>query len=375
MNIYLKGYSFGNRMCVVARSEMAYQKLIDRKVDIMHLNSGLIIFQPGNYEYKCSQVVSDRLEKLCDYDIVEISDTGVLYRAFASNEADTTIFLGAKCNSNCIMCPAGDIERRKGFSYSRDLLMKYIDYLPSELEYIVITGGEPTMQPHLFLEVLDRVCKKYPYTQVLLLTNGRSLSDQWLFEQVSKRHPKHFRVAIPIHGATPELHDYITRAPGSFKQTMLGLNRLMASDISVEIRIVVTKTNCDDLLEIAKLITSNFKNVFCVNFIGLEPRGNCALNFENVYIDHRSSFEKSKPAIQHLISYGYDVGLYNFPLCAIDRDYWLIASKSIAEYKNVYHRDCDCCEVKSICGGFFATAMSIAKPEVFPVVTKEIANE
>ncbi len=375
MNIYLKGYSFGNRMCIVARNDDVYHELLNRNVEIMHICDNHISFQPGNVDYNYDQVNSDRLNKLCDYDIVEISDTGILYRAFANNEADTTIFLGAKCNSNCIMCPAGDTERRKGFSYSRDFLMKYIDYLPPELEYIVMTGGEPTMQPDLFLETLDRVREKYQYTQVLLLTNGRSLSDEWLFEQVSKRHPKHFRIAIPIHGSTPDLHDYITRAPGSFEQTMLGLKRLMSSDINVEIRIVVTKTNSDDLLNIAKLISDNFKKVYCINFIGLEPRGNCALNFDTVYIDHKSSFEKSKPAIQYLVSCGYDVGLYNYPLCAVDKDYWSIASKSISGYKNVYHKDCDRCDVKSICGGFFTAAMSIAKPQVHPIITKESVDD
>jgi His-Xaa-Ser system radical SAM maturase HxsC len=273
------------------------------------------------------------------------------------------------------MCPASDAERRKGFSYRREDLLKYIDYLPMDLEYIVITGGEPTMQTELFLEVLDRIREKYPCTQVLLLTNGRSLSDRWLYEEVCARHPENFRIAIPVHGATAELHDYITRAPGSFDQTILGLTRLMNSDIKIEIRIVVTKTNCDDLLNIAKLITSKFHRVYYVNFIGLEPRGNCALNFQDVYIHHRESFLKSKPAIEHLISHGHDVGLYNYPLCSVDRDFWPIAAKSISGYKNVYHPDCDLCAVKQICGGFFTATMHIAKPDVFPVLMKEKTNE
>lgn len=246
--------------------------------------------------------------------------------------------------------------------------MKYIDYLPFDLEYLVITGGEPTLQTDLFLESLDRVKEKFPYTQVLLLTNGRSLSDKWLFEQVYQRHPNNFRIAIPIHGDNPELHDYVTRVSGSFEQTILALRRLMNSDINIEIRIVVTKVNCDNLLGIAKLITSKLSRVFCVNFIGLEPRGNCALNFDSVYIDHRSSFQKSKPAIDHLVTSGYDVGLYNYPLCAVDKEYWFIANKSISGYKNVYHTDCDRCRVKEICGGFFTAAMSIARPVVSPVV-------
>lgn len=371
MNLFLPDYSYGNRMMVVARSEDVYDQLMQRGADIMRITDDRIIFQPGNCVYPAGKVKADRLDLLCDHDIVEISDTGLLYRAYADNEADSTVFLGAKCNSNCIMCPAGDAERKKGFSYSRELLMKYIDYLPCDLEYLVMTGGEPTLQTDMFLEALARVKEKFPYTQVLLLTNGRSLSDKWLFEQVCQRCPNNFRIAIPIHGDNAQLHDHITRAPGSFDQTILALRRLTNSDIKIEIRIVVTKTNCDNLLGIAKLISAKFPRVSCVNFIGLEPRGNCALNFDSVYIDHRTSFMKSKPAIEHLISSGYDVGLYNYPLCAVDKDFWPIAAKSISGYKNVYHHDCGKCAVKEICGGFFTAAMSIAHPEVFPIVSQE----
>ena len=127
------------------------------------------------------------------------------------------------------------------------MLLKYIEYLPMDLEYLVITGGEPTMQVHLFLEALERVKNKFPFTQVLLLTNGRSLSDRWVYSQVCKHKPANFRIAIPIHGDTPVLHDSITRAPGSFEQTMLGLQRLMDSDIKIEVRIVIRhprRRNC-----------------------------------------------------------------------------------------------------------------------------------
>lgn len=375
MNMYLKDYPLGNKMAIIARSDKAFNTLMARGVEVMHITENCITYYPENVSQSLENINLGHLGKLCDYDIVEISDTGILYRAFANNEADSTVFLGAKCNSNCIMCPASDAERRKGFSYSREVLLKYIDYLPFDLEYIVITGGEPTMQTSLFLEALDRIREKFPYTQVLLLTNGRSLSDRWLCDEVCARHPENFRVAIPVHAAQAQLHDYITRAPGSFEQTILGLTRLMDSDIKVEIRIVVTKTNSDDLLNIAKLIANKFHRVHCVNFVALEARGNCALNFKDVYIDHRTSFQKSKAAIEHLISCGYDVGLYNYPLCAVDRGFWPLAAKSISGYKNVYHSDCSACAVKQICGGFFTATMSIAKPDVFPVLTKEKTYE
>ena len=373
MNLYIPEYPLGNKMTVVARSEETFNDLLNRNADIMRITRDEVIFYPEQYAMKAELIQSERLEMLCDYDIVEISSTGLLYRAFANNEADTTLFLGAKCNSNCVMCPAGDQERKIGFSYTRELLLKYIEYLPMDLEYLVITGGEPTMQVHLFLEALERVKNKFPYTQVLLLTNGRSLSDRWLYAQVCEHKPANFRIAIPIHGDTPVLHDSITRAPGSFEQTMLGLRRLMDSDIKIEVRIVITKLNCDHLLNIAKMIAEKFPKVFIVNFLGLEPRGNCALNFDSVYIDHRTAFLKSREAIDYLIAHGYDVGLYNFPLCAVDQDYWPIAAQSISQYKNVFPADCGKCSVKPICAGFFTAALSIAHPEVRPYGIKENA--
>lgn len=366
MTFFLKDYTLGNKMVVVARSKETLDDLLTRNIETMYVQDTLVLFYPESTAYYASDDCLPKLGLLCDYDIVEISDTGVVYRAYANDEADTTVFMGAKCNSNCIMCPASDNERRNGFSYSPELLRKYLNYLPENQEYLILTGGEPTLQAELFLEVLERIRTKFPYTQVLLLTNGRSLSNKWFFDRVCEHQPENFRIAVPLHADNAELHDYITSTPGSFDQTVLALRRLMDSSIKVEIRIVVTQVNCDHLLEIAKFIVRNFHRVFCVNFLGLEPRGNCALNFDTVYIGHRESFEKSRAAIEYLISAGYDVGLYNYPLCAVDRDFWPIAAKSISGYKNIFRPECNECCVRSICAGFFSAAIRIANPVVKP---------
>ena len=121
-------------------------------------------------------------------------------------------------------------------------------------------------------------------------------------------------------------------------------------------------------MDIVKLIVAEFPNVFCVNFIGLEPRGNCARNKQEVYIDLWSGFENSVPAIEYLASHGIDVGLYNFPLCAVDRKYWPLARKSIAGYKNCFAIECDQCLVKEKCAGLFTATLKFIKPIVFPVL-------
>ncbi len=116
MTVYIPEYSLGNKMAVVAKNEDVFNELLSRNADIMQITNDRVVFYPEQYAMDADKINPDRLKLLGDYDIVEISSTGILYRAFANNEVDTTLFLGAKCNSNCIMCPAGDPERRNGFS-------------------------------------------------------------------------------------------------------------------------------------------------------------------------------------------------------------------------------------------------------------------
>ena len=364
MTTFIPGYDRIKRLCVVSRTEEATRILLDRKISTLLVEEGNIVFLPENLRFS---IQNTKLLLLREYDIVEINSMGILYRAFANEEPDATLFMGGGCNSNCIMCPASDLERKHAYAYSRETLIKYIDYLPQDLEYLVITGGEPTLNPKLFLEALEHVQQKFSETNVLLLTNGRSFSNRPFFEDTVKKIPTHFQVAIPLHGADADLHDAITQAKGSFDQTLRGIHHFLSASISVEIRIVVTKANAGNLLSIAELIYRQFSSVACIHFIGLEPRGNCAKNFESVFIPYADSFQASRPAIDYLIAHGINVGLYNYPLCHIDKHYWSLACQSISLYKNVFMEGCDGCAVKKSCAGFFTAAKHIARPNVFPI--------
>ena len=367
MNAFIPGYDGINRLCVVSRTQRTNEDLLNRNASVLFVQDDSIIFLPESVRLSLDAVSQSRISLLREFDIIEVGSHGVLYRAFANEEPDATLFMGGGCNSNCIMCPASDMERKKAFAYPRETLLKYIDYLPNDLEYLVITGGEPTLNPSLFLEAMECVRKKFPYTNVLLLTNGRSFSNRSFFEQTYQRLPNQFRVAIPIHGANAADHDAITQAEHSFEQTMQGIQRFLRASVPVEIRIVVTKANAGSLLAIAELISRQFPQCLCVNFIGLEPRGNCAKNFDQVFIPYADSFQASRPAIDHLLACGINVGLYNYPLCHIDKSYWSLACQSISGYKNVFLEACDACAVKNICAGFFAAAKRIAHPVAVPV--------
>jgi hypothetical protein len=99
----------------------------------------------------------------------------------------------------------------------------------------------------------------------------------------------------------------------------------------------------------------------------LEPRGNCAKNAKFVYIEHDKAFARMKPAINYLVEHGIDVEIYNFPLCSVERGYWNICRRSIAEYKATYHTKCSECSVKQLCGGLFQATLNFIRPNVHPI--------
>lgn len=281
---------------------------------------------------------------------------------------EVDIFVVNKCNSNCIMCPLSEGVRKQERQGHNKWLNGYIDVLPDDVGFINVTGGEPTLAGEYFYDVMVRLKEKFQHTEFQLLTNGRTLSNKGIYNKVLEVSPQYMRFSIPIHSSDPVIHDEVTRAKGSFRQTDIGIKRLLNDGEKVEIRIVLSSYNIESIHETVKYIIENYIGLLCVTFIGMEMMGNAALNRELLWLDYDVAFEKIKDAIKDLIKNGIDVLIYNFPLCSIEEDYWPIAVRSITESKIRYMEECNECRVKSICGGLFSSTKDVITPRVNPVL-------
>ena len=324
-------------------------------------------FTSDEYILPVSEKINHALHNLRNGDVITISEHGILRVLYDSCSGDATIYTTALCNSNCIMCPSSEMERMKENAMSDEWIYEYIRLLPSNVNHIVITGGEPTLRTDLFFEILYGLAVKYPRVETLILTNGRSFSSKKILNRFLAHCPEFTTIAIPLHDYYPAFHDSITQVPGSFDQTNKGIDHLLANRVAVEIRIVVSKRNCCHLVELAEYIVKNHNGIQVVNFIGLETRGNCAKNFNDLFIPFDSVFSYIKPAVKTLVESGIDVGLYNFPLCWIEEGYRSLCKMSITPSKIRYNQECDFCNLKTVCGGFFNTTHALAKPTVKPI--------
>lgn len=307
-------------------------------------------------------------------DIYWVKDNKRIIQRFDSSSGDATVFMGGNCNSNCIMCPASEYERREDYTLERSCVKEFIQMLPSDLPHYVVTGGEPTLDPELFLDVMADLAKHIPDAEALLLTNGRSFSYRMFLEKMLQMCPPHLTVAVPIHGSEANIHDSIVQVKGGFDQMMRGIRNLLCAGIAVEVRIVVSKQNAEDIGNIADLIIEQFPDVFVVNFISLEVRGSCFTNRDQVYLSPEESFRVSRSAIDRLVAFGIDVGLYNYPLCSIDEAYWSLNHDSITPSKVRFYNSCDACDVRPYCGGFFVSTLNTVHPPARPIHRKVNAN-
>lgn len=129
--------------------------------------------------------------------------------------------VGFSCNNNCVFCMEEDRKRREtrreriSPGVIRDLLRRR-----KSRQRVMFTSGEPTLNP--VLPDLISIAKAEGYRTIGLTTNGRMLSYEPYTIELLMRGLNF--VVFSIHGASAKEHDSLSRAPGSFEQSMAGLS-------------------------------------------------------------------------------------------------------------------------------------------------------
>lgn len=121
--------------------------------------------------------------------------------------------------------------------------------------WITFTGGEPTLHPRLVEYVaLARSVSPHP---VGLQTNAVRLADPASVRALVEAGVR--RVHVSLHAATADLSDAITEAPGTFVDTVRGLDALHAQpEVSLVIQCVVTRRNHHELVALVRLVAGRW---------------------------------------------------------------------------------------------------------------------
>ncbi len=164
---------------------------------------------------------------------------------------DGSIDLTYRCNNNCCHCwlriPAASKEKRE------ELTFKEIMYLVDEARKMgcrrwSISGGEPMLRPD-FPEIFDYITSNcISYT---LNTNGALITPE-----IARLMRRKGSKLVALYGATSDVHDHITRNPGSFEATMRGFARLKEAGAGFTVQLIPMTDNYHQFGEMVQLAES-----------------------------------------------------------------------------------------------------------------------
>lgn len=278
------------------------------------------------------------------------SQVNVLYRRGANANS---LFVTERCNSLCLMCsqPPRDSDDR----WRVNELVELLPLIDKNLEMLGVTGGEPTLLGDALYELLSEGRDLLPNTSFHVLTNGRRFGDRPFAD---KADPARGRTiwAIPLYASVAHRHDFIVQSTGAFSETMHGLYNLAERNHRIEIRIVLHALTLSWLDELAEYIATNLPFVEHVALMGIEPMGLARFNRDVLYVEPSTAGRWAGDVASALHQRGVRVSIYNLPLCSLDRSAWPFAQQSISDWKNDFAEECEGCEMKHACCGFFRSA-------------------
>lgn len=364
MSIRFREYNHGYRIVSLALDEHTKEKLLERELNILYISDVEAVLLPDAITLSIENEANEQLKQFNNYDVLEIWENGVLHRRYNDKSNDNYFFVIGACNSNCVMCPSPEVTRKNVPPTNMSDLFELARHIPTDTPHLTITGGEPFLVGEKIFPFLQLLKENFPFTEFLFLTNGRIFAIDSYVSRFVETVPCNSIVAIPVHGSCDSVHDAITQADGSFKQTMRGIKQLIKNDIRVEIRVVVSKLNINDIDDIANLIISQFRGIEYVSVIAMEMTGNARVNKDQVWIPYKETFSRISNAVRKMVGKGIDVKLYNFPICTVQKPFWTLCEKSISSNKVRFAETCDNCKYKSACGGVFAGTFQLERDEL-----------
>lgn len=222
----------------------------------------------------------------------------------------TVIITGYTCNNFCRFCI--DSEKRElRNKNSKEIKMEMVQAKKNGTTYLELIGGETTIRP----DIIDLIvfAKKLGFKTIAMATNGRMFAHKKFAENMVRAGIT--SLIFSIHGHNARLHDYLTRAKGSFVQLKTGINNLKELGFfDIHSNTTIINQNFRKMPEIGKLLVN--LDIRSSEFIFADP------TYGGVFVDFKEMMPKISavaPYIKKTLDlgnkYDRDFTIRYVPLC------------------------------------------------------------
>lgn len=149
--------------------------------------------------------------------------------------------LNNSCNQDCVFCynhiPHSTPAQKSNYTKIKRLLKAI--YSQAQVQNITFTGGEPLLESRLSELVLYAKMKK---SITSIISNGTLFTEENISNLLTV---KNNLFQLPIHSADSQIHDKMTRLPGSHIKSSKAILRLSQSGAVIVAVVVLTKHNIE----------------------------------------------------------------------------------------------------------------------------------
>ena len=166
----------------------------------------------------------------------------------STQSARYRLFAGFRCNNACRFCDQADA--RLASSDTPVLIDLVEEALQRNAKALTFCGGECTRDIELLCKAASRA-RALGCEEVRVFTNGRMLSYRPITRQLVSNGVTHFDISL--HGSIAATHDWVTRVPSSFQQTIRGARCAARLGSQVTLNTVLVRSNYRQLSELTRL--------------------------------------------------------------------------------------------------------------------------
>ncbi len=320
----------------------------------------------GVPEYAPTAILENDFSYLRPGDVIRLSSEDQRARTLYRKESAQNHFLVTeRCDNYCLMC--SQPPKRQNDDWVIEEILEVLPLIDKTTRELGFTGGEPTLLGQRFIDVLHQCKTILPETGIHVLSNGRSFSNyDFAKNWANVAHPD-LMVGIPVYADVSTVHDYVVQADGAFDETIRGILNLKRLGQRVELRVVLHQQTIPHLPRLAEFIARNLLFVDHVALMGLEIMGFTRANLDSLWIEPSDYQLELSQAVETLDACGIRVSVYNLPLCLLDKALWPFAVQSISDWKNEFLPQCDACDVRDKCAGFFWSAKFKQSNKIKPI--------
>ncbi|MFA6193331.1 MAG: radical SAM protein [Parcubacteria group bacterium] len=209
------------------------------------------------------------------------------------------ILTNSHCNNGCLFCSDVHKQNRLDYRSLRKYAEKDLRAMQGKVNKVLFSSGEPTLHPDL-IELVE-IAKKCGYPEIGLISNGRRFADKKFCEKIVKAGVTEINVSL--HGSVKEIHEKITRVPGSFSETFLGICNLSflreKYPFQLYINFLMNKINYKNIKDFLELIIS-FPNIEGIVLNTVLPEGRAEENFEEIVPDYSKVGKNLRKAVAQI---------------------------------------------------------------------------